>query len=75
MDNLNTTPTPTPNPTISKGLIGIGCAVIGWFMFGFPLAIAAIILGFLDTPKTPWSYISIVAGIAELLILINYFTY
>ena len=57
---------------ISKGIIGIGCAVIGWFAFGLPLSIAAIALGVSEQPKTTWSYISIIAGVAELIIILSW---
>lgn len=60
---------------VNKGVIGIGCAIVGWFMFGLPLSIAAIALGVSDKPKTTWSYISIIAGVAELLIILNYWSY
>ena len=57
---------------INKGIIGIACAVIGWFTFGLPLSIAAIALGIADEPKATWSYISIIAGVVELIIILSW---
>jgi hypothetical protein len=61
--------------SINKGIIGVVCAIIGWFAFGLPLSILAIGLGVSDKPKTTWSYISIIAGVVELLIILSWLSY
>jgi hypothetical protein len=57
---------------VNKGIIGIVCAFIGWFAFGLPLSILAVGLGLSDKPKTTWSYISIIAGVVELVIILSW---
>ena len=80
MDNLQPpvvpTPTPTPKPKDnSKGIIGTILALVGFIVFGLPLGIAALVLGIIDEPKTPWSWTAIVIGVVDIVAVLAYLSY
>jgi len=54
------------------GFISLACVGIGWFAFGLPLSIAAIVFGALGA-KTAVGKIGIVLGIIELVLMLSYF--
>lgn len=70
MDNLQPPVSPVPQPTPkdnSKGIIGTILALVGFFVFGLPLGIAALVLGIIDEPKTTWSWTAIVIGVVDIV--------
>jgi hypothetical protein len=74
------TPTPTQvvQPVVvkkqdnSKGILGTILAIVGFFILGLPLGIAALILGIVDEPKTTWSWASIVIGALDIVAVLVY---
>lgn len=69
------TPTPTPEPqkpNNSKGIIGMILALAGFIAFGLPLGIAALILGAIENPRSPYGWTAIVLGILDILVVLIY---
>jgi hypothetical protein len=68
-------PTPTKPNDNSKSIIGTILALVGFIVFGLPLGIAALVLGIIDNPKTPWSWTAIVIGTVDIVAVLAYLSY
>ena len=76
MDNLQPPVVPTPQPKHnSRGIVGTILALVGFFVFGLPLGIAALVLGIIDEPKTTWSWTAIVIGVVDIVAVLVYLSY